>query len=129
MSQFEQRANNKFCQKLGKSASEMFQMIKQVYSKEALGCCAVFKWHRHFAQGRDSLEDDEYTGWPRMIRTELKIQEIATLMRASRSQMVAEITAAAAAGISHDTCHRILSDDLNMPHVTQHSVPCILTQD
>jgi hypothetical protein len=31
-----------FCQKLGKSASKMFQMIKQVYGKEALGCSAVF---------------------------------------------------------------------------------------
>jgi hypothetical protein len=42
--------------------------------------------------------------------------------------MVDEITAAAA-GISHGTCHEILSDDLNMSHVTQHSVPCVLTQD
>jgi hypothetical protein len=36
---------------------------------------------------------------------------------------------AAAAGISHGTCHKILSDDLNMSRVTQHSVQRILTQD
>jgi hypothetical protein len=36
-------------------------MIKQVYS-EALGRSAVFKWHKRFAQGRNSLEDDEHTG-------------------------------------------------------------------
>jgi hypothetical protein len=36
---------------------------------------------------------------------------------------------AAAAGISHCTCHRILSDDLNMSRVTQHSVPSVLIQD
>jgi hypothetical protein len=74
------------------------------------------------------LEDDEHTGWPRMIRTELKIQEVATLVCANRSHMVDEI-AAAAAGISHGTCHKIYSDDLNMSHITQHSVPCVLTQD
>jgi hypothetical protein len=34
----------------------------------------------------------------------------------------------AAAAISHGTCHRILSDDLNTSHATQHSVPPILTQ-
>jgi hypothetical protein len=34
-----------------------------------------------------------------------------------------------AAGISHGTCHRILSDDLNMSRVTQSSVPRVLTQD
>jgi hypothetical protein len=54
MAQFEQWANVKFCQKLGRSASETFQMIKQAYTEEALGCSAVFKWHKCFAQGRDS---------------------------------------------------------------------------
>lgn len=42
----------KFCQKLGKSASETFQMIKQVYGEKALGRSAVFKLHKCFAQGR-----------------------------------------------------------------------------
>jgi hypothetical protein len=37
------------------SVSETFQMIKQAYSEEALGCSAVFKWHKRFAQGRDSF--------------------------------------------------------------------------
>jgi hypothetical protein len=59
MSQFEQQEVVKFCQKLGKSASEMFQMKKQAYGEESLGCSAVFKWHRRFALGRDSLEDDK----------------------------------------------------------------------
>jgi hypothetical protein len=86
----------------------------------------VFKWYKHFAQGRDSLEDDEHTDKPRTVRTELKIQEVITLMHAKSSQTVDEITAAE---ISHGTCHRILSDDLNMSHVTQHSVPRILTQN
>jgi hypothetical protein len=78
MSQFEQQANVKFCQKLGKSTSKMFQMIRQAYGDEALGRSALFKWHKHFAQGRESLEDDEHTGWPRTLRTVLRIQEVAT---------------------------------------------------
>jgi hypothetical protein len=41
MSQFEQWANIKFCQKLGKSASKTFQMIEQAFGKEALGHSAV----------------------------------------------------------------------------------------
>jgi hypothetical protein len=72
------------------------------------------------------LEDDEHTGRPRTVRTELKIQEVATLVRADRSHMADEI---AAAGISHGTCHKILSDDVNMSRVTQHSVPRVLRQD
>jgi hypothetical protein len=61
----------------------------------------VFKWRKYFAQGRDSLEDVEHTGRPRTVRTELKIQEVATLVRANHSQTVDEI--AAAGGISHGT--------------------------
>jgi hypothetical protein len=42
------------------------------------------------------------------------------------SQTVDEI---AAAGIIHGTCYKILSDNLNISRVTQHSVPRVLTQD
>jgi hypothetical protein len=76
------------------------------------------------------LEDDEHTGRPRTVRTELKIQEVATFVHANHSQAVDEIaTATAAAGISHGTCHKILSDDLNMSRTTQHSIPRVITQD
>jgi hypothetical protein len=74
MSQFEQWENVEFCQKLGKSASRTFQMIKQEYCEEALVRNAVFKWYEHFAQGRHSLENEECTGRPRAVRTELKLQ-------------------------------------------------------
>jgi hypothetical protein len=57
--QFEQCEKIKFCQKLGKSAGKMFRMTKQAYGEEALGSSAVFKWHKYFAYGRDSLEEDE----------------------------------------------------------------------
>jgi hypothetical protein len=40
------------------------------------------------------LEDDEHTGRPRLVRTELKIQEVATLVRANRFQTVDEVAAA-----------------------------------
>jgi hypothetical protein len=43
MLQFGQWRNAKFCQKLGKSASETYQMINEAYGEEALGRSAVFK--------------------------------------------------------------------------------------
>jgi hypothetical protein len=76
---------------------------------------------------RYNSEDDEHTGWPRTVRTELKIQEAATLVRSNSSQTVDEI--GAAAGTSHGSCHKILSDDLNMSHVTHHSVPRVHQRD
>jgi hypothetical protein len=49
-------------------------MIKQAYGKEALGHSVVFKWHKCFAQGRDSLEDDEHTGWHELNSRSKKLQ-------------------------------------------------------
>jgi hypothetical protein len=113
--------------KLGKSFSETFQMMKQPYGQGTLARIAEFKWHKSFAQGRDSFKDDEHISRPRTVRTELKIEEFATLVHANRSQMVYEI--AAAAGISHGTCNKILSGNMNMSRVTQHSVSRVLTPD
>ena len=67
-----------------------------------------------------------HTGWPQTDRTERKIEEVAMLVRANRSQTVDDL--AAAVGVSHGTCFKILTDDLNMSRVTQHSVPRILRQ-
>jgi hypothetical protein len=55
MSQFEQRENVMFCQKLGKSASETFHMIKQAYG-EALSRNAVCNWHKGFVCPRRAAE-------------------------------------------------------------------------
>jgi hypothetical protein len=55
-------------------------MIKQAHGKDALGRSALFKWHKHFAHSRDSLQDDEHTGRPRTARTEFTISEVATLV-------------------------------------------------
>ena len=49
------------------------------------------------------------------------------LVRANRSQLVDNL--ASAVGVSHGTCYKILTDDLNMSHVTQHTVQRILLQD
>jgi hypothetical protein len=73
---------------------------------------------------------DEHNNWPRMVKTELKMKEVVTLVHVNCSKMVGKDAAAiAAAWISHCTCHNILSGDLNTSHVARHSVPLILTQD
>jgi hypothetical protein len=63
------------------------------------------KWHKYFALERDSSQDDDHTDWPGMVTTELKFQEVATLLCASYSQGANKVTAA---GISHGTCHKVL---------------------
>ena len=55
----EQRVNIKFCYKLGKTASETFEMLKQAYGDDTLCRAAVFRWYAKFRNGREEIEDDE----------------------------------------------------------------------
>ena len=55
----EQRANIKFCVKLGKSGAETFQMIRRAYGNEAMSRARCFEWHALFKRGTTSLEYDE----------------------------------------------------------------------
>jgi transposase len=59
----EQRANFKFCVKLGKSGAETFEMIR-AYGNEAMSRVTCYEWHACFKRGRTSLEDDERSGRP-----------------------------------------------------------------
>ena len=51
-----QRYDVKFCFKLGKSASETFELIEKAYEDDALSLTRVFEWHKMFKEGRDLVE-------------------------------------------------------------------------
>jgi len=60
VSRFEQRANIKFCFKLGKTATETLKRSCIVYDDEALKKTAVYDWFIRFHKlSRESLEDEE----------------------------------------------------------------------
>jgi hypothetical protein len=46
----------KFCFKFGKTFSETFEMLKQVFGDEAMSGTQIHKWHKHFKEGRTSTE-------------------------------------------------------------------------
>lgn len=54
----EQRVAIKFCVKLGKSATETFEMLKTAYREGALSRSRSFEWHKRFKMGRETTEDD-----------------------------------------------------------------------
>jgi hypothetical protein len=47
----EQRINIKFYAKLGKSASEILQMLTEAYGADAMKKSSVFEWHERFKEG------------------------------------------------------------------------------
>jgi hypothetical protein len=59
----EQRVNGKFCVKLQTSPSETLQMLT-VYGESTMSKSHVFKYHKHFREGTEDVEDDQRQGAP-----------------------------------------------------------------
>jgi hypothetical protein len=57
----------KFCMKLGKSATETLEMLREAFGERSLSRTAVFEWHSRFKADRVSVEDDERSGHPSTI--------------------------------------------------------------
>jgi hypothetical protein len=55
----EQRAAIKFCFKLGKSASETYELLQKAYGSYSWYRSMTFDWFKRFREGRESLEDDD----------------------------------------------------------------------
>ncbi|GFW41488.1 uncharacterized protein TNCV_465761 [Trichonephila clavipes] len=94
-----------FCVRLGKSATETYEILKQI-------------------EGRESVEDDKRSGLPQTSHPAEKIKKVSATVRKDRLQTIAE-----SVGISFVTCQWVLTKDLNMHRVCQHIVPCMLNED
>jgi len=74
----EQCVNVKFCVKLGKSATETYNLLKKVYGDE---CTQVFKWFKRFKEGREEIRDDQCPGRPSTSKTEANIEKVSEIVR------------------------------------------------
>jgi hypothetical protein len=60
----EPRVNVKFPAKLGKSATETYSLLMEVYGDECLSRTQVFEWFKGFKEGMGEIEDDPHPGRP-----------------------------------------------------------------
>ena len=58
----EQRACIKFCFKLGKPATECYEIFKTSFEEQAIGRSQTFQGFARFKAGRTSTDDDESSG-------------------------------------------------------------------
>ena len=82
----EQRANIKFCFKLGKTFTETHQMMKKVYGDDCLSRSRMHEWFKLFQVGRKALEDAERSGRPRNVVNEENAE-----IHQKRAEIIAEI--------------------------------------
>lgn len=123
----EQRANVKFCVKLGKSATETLHMMQQVYGDAAMSRARCFEWHACFKSGRTSLEDDERSGRPSTSSTLENVETIRQFVHEDRRRTIHNI--AYIVNVSYGTVQSILMCDLNMCRVAAKFVLRLLTQE
>jgi len=123
----EQRAIIKFNAKLGKTASETFQLMQQVYGNDCLSRSNIFVWHKRFSVGRKSLEDDAHTGRPVSVRTPEMIQKIRDFIANDRNASLKMMEEAL--NINRETIRIILHEDLSKTKVCAKFVPHTLTDE
>ena len=54
----EQTANIKFCFKLGKTAAETVELMRQMYGDNCLSRVQIFSWYARFKSGVETTEDE-----------------------------------------------------------------------
>ncbi|XP_018377814.1 PREDICTED: putative uncharacterized protein FLJ37770 [Trachymyrmex cornetzi] len=123
----EQRANIKFCFKLGKTFTETFQLMQQVYGDDCLSRGRVHEWYTRFKNGREDINDDPHVGQAKFVITPESIEKVRDFLnihpKSSLRFMEIEL------GMSKDSIHRILTEKLGYRKVCSHFVPHKLTDD
>jgi hypothetical protein len=117
-----QRVCIKFCQRLGKTATETYEMLQQAFGETALSRSKTFQWYSRFKNGRTSIDDVPHTGRPSTARTNETVDRVNKVIRGNRRLTIREI--ADELNLSFGTCQAILTQDL----VSAKLVPRLLTQ-
>ena len=65
----EERYEIKFCFKLGKNATETYEMVQTAFRPSCMNRASVFEWHKRFKEGRESVRDDERCGRSKEVNT------------------------------------------------------------
>jgi len=95
----------KFCFKIGKTATETYQLLQQAFGEYAMCRTQVFDWFHRFKDSRTSVESDLRSGRPSTSRNEEMIAKVRTIVRHNRRLTVREI--ADDCGISVGLCNTI----------------------
>ena len=73
----EERYAMKFCFKLGKNATETYEMLPTAFRASCMNRASLFEWHKRFKEGRESVRGDERCGRSKEVnRPELIGQQV-----------------------------------------------------
>jgi len=111
----------KFCVKLGKSGSKMFQLLRTAYGDAVLSSAQVLRWHKAFKDRRESFEDKQRTGHPSTSRTKNNVARVKAVL--DRDRLLSVRLIAEEVGLQKADVHRIITEDLHMKKICVKLVP------
>lgn len=123
----EQRYAIKFCVRLGKSATETFNMIKTAFGEASMARSVCFRWHQEFKNGRENCELQGGPGAPISALTEETINTGAVIIRTDPRLTIVQL--AHILDISVGSVFTLLHKHLNMSRVCARWIPRLLTPD
>jgi hypothetical protein len=74
--------------KLGKSAIETLEMLREPFGEYSLSRRAVFQWHSRFKAGLVSVEDYERSGRPSTSKSTENVEKIRELIHKDRRRTI-----------------------------------------
>lgn len=123
----EQRYAIKFCVRLGKNATETFQMLQEAFKDDYISRSQSGRWHKAFKEGREEIADEPRSGRPTMTRTDENVNRVREVLRSDRRLSIQQI--ANTLNMSTFAVHGIVTKDLQMHKVCAKLVPKVLTED
>ena len=120
----EQRINLKFLVRLGKTPTETFNLLQEVYGDATMSRTRIFEWHKRFREGREDVEDDPKSGRPTTSRTNENVERVREKVRSDRRLTVRMIVDELS--MNSERVWRIITEDLGMRKVCAKMVPRLL---
>jgi hypothetical protein len=124
----EQRyALNFFCVKMGNSASETLEMLSKAYRQATLSSAQVYRWHKAFKDGRESVEDEQRSGLVSSSKTQRNVDAVMSVLNRDRRLTVRMI--AEELELAKTVVHEIVTQELMMRKVCAKLVPKYLSSE
>ena len=123
----EERYAIRFFFKLGKNATETYGMLQTAFRPPCMNRASVFKWHKRFKEGRESVRDDNRCERSKEVRTPELSGQIKNFM--DKDRRVSIETISAQFDVSVGTVHTIIREQLKMRKICAKFDPMVLRED
>ena len=119
-----QRAAIQFCVGLGHTPVQTIEMLNRVSKKAPVARSLVYKWHKRYSDGRETIMDDDRCGRPASKSNKSDVTLVKERLDIDRRVTIRELSDDLDMG--YGTVHRIIKEELRMSRLSARWVPRLL---